>query len=50
MQDMSISHESNEEGRHSIITPLYPMSAESMSEEFELDKVDFDTLIEEIRF
>ena len=49
MQDVSIYFEYNEE-RHSVITPLYPMTAESMSEEFELDKVDFETLIEEIRF
>ena len=50
MQDLSVSYEKNEESRHSVITPLYPMSAETMSEEFELDKVDFETLIEEIRF
>ena len=50
MEDKSLSYDHKEEGRRSIITPLHEMNAESLSEEFELDKVDFETLIEEIRF
>lgn len=43
-----ISRESDFEGEHRI-TVLSGVTVEALSEEFELERVDFETLLDEIR-
>ena len=39
----------NDEPKKRSVTAVFPASIEEINEEFELDRVDFETLMEEIR-